>query len=43
MKGDVYARHHLGLLEGNAGYHQRAYKHFIIASSGRGQRFFGVC
>ena len=32
MKGDVMARHNLGVLEGNAGNEQRAYKHMIIAA-----------
>ena len=32
MKGDVQARHNLGLIEYNAGNHQRAMKHFLIAA-----------
>ena len=32
MKGDVNARYNLGLMEGKAGNHQRAYKHMIIAA-----------
>ena len=32
MKGDVYARHNFGVLEGNAGNHQRKYKHYVIAA-----------
>ena len=32
MGGDVYARHYLGLLEGEAGNHHRAYKHFVLAA-----------
>ena len=32
MKGDVHARHHLGVVEGDAGNHRRAIKHFIIAA-----------
>ena len=33
MGGDTEARHNLGALEGKAGNHQRAKKHFIIAAS----------
>ena len=33
MKGDVEARYNLGALERKAGNHQRAYKHFNIATS----------
>ena len=32
MKGDVYARHNLGALEGKAGNHERADKHYVIAA-----------
>jgi TPR repeat protein len=32
MNGSVQARHNLGSMEGNAGNHHRAYKHFIIAA-----------
>ena len=32
MSGDVCARHRLGLMEYNAGNHQRAMKHFIVAA-----------
>ena len=32
MKGNVYARHNLGALEGKAGNHQRKYKHHVIAA-----------
>ena len=32
MNGDVAARHNLGCLEGQAGNHQRAMKHFIISA-----------
>ena len=32
MKGGAQARHNLGCIEGKAGNHQRAYKHFIIAA-----------
>ena len=32
MMGDAYARYNLGLLEGKAGNHQRAMKHFILAA-----------
>ena len=32
MKGDVHARYSLGMLEGQAGNEQRAYKHMIIAA-----------
>ena len=32
MKGNVDARHNLGLLEGKAGNHDRAFKHFLIAA-----------
>ena len=32
MNGHVIARHHLSVLEGNAGNHQRATKHFILAA-----------
>ena len=44
MNGHVVARHNLGVSEYEAGNHQRAMKHFIIAASGaRIQRFFGKC
>ena len=33
MMGDVDARHNLGMMEGLAGNHQRAFKHFILAAS----------
>ena len=33
MKGNVEARHNLGVLESKAGNHQRTYKHMIIAAS----------
>ena len=32
MNGDIHARHNLGCLEGNAGNHHRAKKHFILAA-----------
>ena len=32
MNGDVYARHNLGALEGKAGNHERAMKHFMVAA-----------
>ena len=32
MKGYVAARHNLGLIEGNAGNHHQAMKHFLIAA-----------
>ena len=32
MSGDVCARHRLGLMEYNAGNHQRAMKHFAVAA-----------
>ena len=32
MKGDVAARHNLGLIEGHAGNHHQAMKHFLIAA-----------
>ena len=32
MNGRVKARHNLGAIEGNAGNHQRAYKHFVISA-----------
>ena len=32
MNGNVQARHNLGCIEGNAGNHHRAYKHFILAA-----------
>ena len=32
MNGDIDARHNLGCLEGQAGNHQRAYKHCLIAA-----------
>ena len=31
MSGDADARHHLGNIEGQAGNHDRALRHFIIA------------
>ena len=34
MRGDVCARHNLGLNEGRAGNHKRAYKHLMIAIGG---------
>jgi hypothetical protein len=33
MNGDVMARNNLGCLEGQAGNHQRAFKHYIISAS----------
>ena len=36
MEGDSYARHNLGVGEYNAGNHDRALKHFIIAVRGGG-------
>ena len=33
IQGNVYARHNLGALERQAGNHQQAYKHYIIAAS----------
>ena len=32
MNGDVVARYNLGCMEGMAGNHHRAYKHYIIAA-----------
>ena len=32
MNGDVAARYNLGCLEGRAGNHHRAIKHFILAA-----------
>ena len=32
MKGDVIARYNLGVIEGQAGNHQRAIKHFMLAA-----------
>lgn len=32
MGGNIYARHALGCLEGNAGNHKRAMKHFILGA-----------
>ena len=32
MRGDVQARHNLGCIEGQAGNHDRASKHFMIAA-----------
>ena len=32
IKGNVYARHQLGCVEGQAGNHQRTMKHFILAA-----------
>ena len=32
MNGDIYARQHLGCIEGKAGNHHRAKKHFILAA-----------
>ena len=32
IKGNVIARHNLGCVEGNAGNHQRAMKHFMLAA-----------
>ena len=37
MKGNVKARHNLGCIEGNAGNHQRAFKHFILAARAGGK------
>jgi len=34
MRGDACARHNLGLNEGRAGNHKRAYKHLMIAIRG---------
>ena len=33
IKGNVHARHNLGVLEGRAGNNQRAFKHYILAAS----------
>ena len=32
MNGEVYARHNLGCVEGQAGKHHRAFKHFALAA-----------
>jgi hypothetical protein len=32
MNGHVYARHYLGIMEGQAGNHRRAYKHMVVAA-----------
>ena len=32
MNGSILARYNLGMMEGNAGNHQRAMKHFIISA-----------
>ena len=32
MGGNVHARHNLGSLEGQAGNHRRAFRHYIIAA-----------
>ena len=32
MKGHITARHNLGMMEGQAGNNQRAYKHLVIAA-----------
>ena len=32
MKGDVIARYNLGVIEGQAGNHERAIKHFMLAA-----------
>ena len=32
MMGNIYARYNLGVIEGNAGNHQRAFKHYILSA-----------
>ena len=32
MNGDVYARHNLGCMEGQAGNFDRSYKHYILSA-----------
>ena len=34
MTGDVDARYNLGCMEGRAGNHERAYKHYILSAKG---------